>query len=200
MKADTGEYLEMVKFKENQGSWMADSCVEQDGSLYVAAPLDPLYFVVALLREAEGFKPFDMVAASYPELVRVLGGCVGRLTQLCDIVDVEGGQPWYRYNEFLCLRWLTNKVAAVAATLESTGVPVVAGEDYTVMAYSIIAGYVPELLACELKSYLGLDAPPATVCSTQHVLRGKAQPKLLAAGRQEKAAGMSCIASFFAHK
>lgn len=209
MKADTGGYLELVKFKENQGSWMVDDCVEQDGSLYLATPLDPLYFVVALLCEAEGFKPFNMVAAEYPELMRVLGACVGRLTQLCDIVDpYREGKIWYRYNEFLCLRWLTNKVTAVAATLESIGVPVAAGEDYMVMAYSIVAGYIPEVLACELKASLGVDAADA-----EDAPRAKAQPKPTA-GREKKkkkknkkkkkkaadTTGMSCISSFFVQK
>lgn len=213
MRADTGGYLELVKFKENQGSWMVDDCVlEQDGSLYLATPLDPLYFVVALLlcEAEEGFKPFNMVVAEYPELLRVLGACVGRLTQLCDIVDpYREGMIFYRYNEFLCLRWLTNKVTAVAATLESIGVPVAAEEDYMVMAYSIIAGYIPEVLACELKSSLGLDAgaedsPPAKAAQSKLTAGQEEKNKKNKKRKKKKAAedttGMSCISSFFVPK
>lgn len=167
MKSDTGEYLEMVKFREKQGSWMVNDCVEQDGSLYMAAPLDPLYLVVTLLRQAVGLEPWEDLVDCYPELLSVLNFCKSRLPQICDVVETEGeAEVRYRYNESLCLRWLTNKVAAVAATLESAAVPVTRGqtptkEDYMTTAFSIIADYVPEVLGCALQSSLGLDAEPA---------------------------------------
>lgn len=167
MKTDTGEYLEMVKFREKQGSWMVNGCAEQDGSLYMAAPLDPLYLVVTLLRQAVGLEPWEDLVDFYPELLGVLNSCKGRLPQICDVVETEGEEEVrYRYNESLCLRWLANKVAAVAATLESAAIPVTRGqtpakEDYMTTAFSIISDYVPAVLGCALRSSLGLDAEPA---------------------------------------
>ncbi|XP_077561344.1 ribonuclease H2 subunit B-like isoform X2 [Haemaphysalis longicornis] len=169
MKSDTGEYLEMVKFREKQGSWMVNDCVEQDGSLYMAAPLDPLYLVVTLLRQAVGLEPWEDLVDCYPELLGVLNFCKGRLPQICDVVETEGEEEVrYRYNESLCLRWLANKVAAVAATLESAAIPVTRGqtpakEDYMTTAFSIIADYVPEVLACALMSSLGHPWSSATL-------------------------------------
>lgn len=235
MKSDTGEYLEMVKFREKQGSWMVNDCVEQDGSLYMAAPLDPLYLVVTLLRQAVGLEPWEDLVDCYPELLGVLNFCKGRLPQICDVVVTEGEEEVrYRYNESLCLRWLANKVAAVAATLESAAIPVTRGqtpakEDYMTTAFSIIADYVPEVLACALMSSLGLDAEPAAegpgspgvAAPPDKVPKGdrveQRTPKGQAAASQaqltakqgkmkrrhrkgNKAEGISSITSFFAHK
>lgn len=179
LKADTGEYLELVKFKEKRGSWIVDDFVEPDGSLYVATPMDPLFFAVALLQKSVKFRPLDDIVEdnTYPHLMNVIRSCSSRMKHIADVKEL-GEDRVYRYNESKCISWLTNKVKAVAAALESADIQVGAAcvsaalvrskhdtrptnEDYMVTAHSIVADYVPPALGLLLKSELGLDKKPA---------------------------------------
>ncbi|XP_075742118.1 ribonuclease H2 subunit B [Rhipicephalus microplus] len=179
LKADSGEYLELVKFKEKRGSWIVEDFVEPDGSLYVATPMDPLFFAVALLQKSNKFRPLeDFVEDNlYPNLLSVINSCSSRLRHVADIKEL-GEDRVYRYNESKCIAWLTKKVKAVAAALESADIQVGAtcvtaalvrskrdtrptNEDYMVTAHSIVADYVPPALGLLLKSSLGLDKKPA---------------------------------------
>lgn len=179
LKADSGEYLELVKYKEKRGSWIVEDFVEPDGSLYVATPMDPLFFAVALLKKSNKFRPLeDFVEDNlYPNLLSVINSCSSRLRHVADIKEL-GEDRVYRYNESKCIAWLTKKVKAVAAALESADIQVGAtcvtaalvrskrdtrptNEDYMVTAHSIVADYVPPALGLLLKSSLGLDKKPA---------------------------------------
>lgn len=179
LKADSGEYLELVKYKEKRGSWIVEDFVEPDGSLYVATPMDPLFFAVALLQKSNKFRPLeDFVEDNlYPNLLSVINSCSSRLRHVADIKEL-GEDRVYRYNESKCIAWLTKKVKAVAAALESADIQVGAtcvtaalvrskrdtrptNEDYMVTAHSIVADYVPPALGLLLKSSLGLDKKPA---------------------------------------
>ncbi|KAH7964303.1 hypothetical protein HPB51_027458 [Rhipicephalus microplus] len=125
LKADSGEYLELVKFKEKRGSWIVEDFVEPDGSLYVATPMDPLFFAVALLQKSNKFRPLeDFVEDNlYPNLLSVINSCSSRLRHVADIKEL-GEDRVYRYNESKCIAWLTKKVKAVAAALESADIQV----------------------------------------------------------------------------
>lgn len=179
LKADSGEYLELVKFKEKRGSWIVDDFVEPDGSLYVATPMDPLFFAVALLQKSDKFRPLEDFVEdnSYPHLVNVVRSCSKRMRHIADVKEL-GEDQVYRYNETKCLAWLTKKAKAVAAALESADIQVGAAcvsaalvrskrdtrptsEDYMVTAHSIVADYVPPALGALLKTSLGLDKKPA---------------------------------------
>ncbi|XP_050043449.1 ribonuclease H2 subunit B isoform X1 [Dermacentor andersoni] len=179
LKADSGEYLELVKFKEKRGSWIVDDFVEPDGSLYVATPMDPLFFAVALLQKSDKFRPLeDFVEDNlYPHLVNVIRSCSSRMRHIADVKEL-GEDRVYRYNESKCLAWLTKKVKAVATALESADIQVGAAcisaalvrskrdtrptsEDYMVTAHSIVADYVPPTLGSLLKTSLGLGKKPA---------------------------------------
>lgn len=179
LKADSGEYLELVKFKEKRGSWIVDDFVEPDGSLYVATPMDPLFFAVALLQKSDKFRPLEDFVEdnSYPHLVNVIRSCSNRMRHIADVKEL-GEDQVYRYNETKCLAWLTKKAKAVAAALESADIQVGAAcvsaalvrskrdtrptsEDYMVTAHSIVADYVPPALGAFLKTSLGLDKKPA---------------------------------------
>lgn len=179
LKADSGKYLELVKFKEKRGSWIVEDFVEPDGSLYVATPMDPLFFAVALLQKSNKFRPLEDFVEdnSYPHLLNVIRSCSNRMQHIADVKEL-GEDRVYRYNESKCVAWLTKKVKAVAAALESADIQVGAtcvsaalvrskrdtrpsNEDYMVTAHSIVADYVPPPLGLLLKSSLGLDKKPA---------------------------------------
>uniref|UniRef100_A0A1E1X2I0 Ribonuclease H2 subunit B n=1 Tax=Amblyomma aureolatum TaxID=187763 RepID=A0A1E1X2I0_9ACAR len=180
IKADSGEYLELVKFKEKHGSWIVDNFVEPDGSLCVATPMDPLFFTVALLHKSDTkFRPLDDFVEdnSYPHLISIVRSCSSHIQHIADVKEL-GEDRVYRYNESKCLKWLTKKVKAVAAALESADIQVAAAcisaalvrskhdsrptsEEYMLTAHSIVADYVPPALSVLLKSSLGLDTKPA---------------------------------------
>uniref|UniRef100_G3MSL7 Ribonuclease H2 subunit B n=1 Tax=Amblyomma maculatum TaxID=34609 RepID=G3MSL7_AMBMU len=180
IKADSGKYLELVKFKEKHGSWILDDIVEPDGSLCVATPMDPLFFTLALLHKSDTkFRPLgDFVEDnSHPHLIDVVRSCSSQMEQIADVKEL-GEDRVYRYSESKCLDWLTKKVKAVAAALESSNIQVAAAcvsaalvrskhdsqpthEEYMLTAHSIVADYVPPALSLLLKSSLGLDTKPA---------------------------------------
>ncbi|KAH8009769.1 hypothetical protein HPB51_019084 [Rhipicephalus microplus] len=97
----------------------------RDGSLYVATPMDPLFFAVALLQKSNKFRPLeDFVEDNlYPNLLSVINSCSSRLRHVADIKEL-GEDRVYRYNESKCIAWLTKKVKAVAAALESADIQV----------------------------------------------------------------------------
>ncbi|XP_077513694.1 ribonuclease H2 subunit B-like [Amblyomma americanum] len=180
IKADSGEYLELVKFKEKYGSWIVNNFVEPDGSLCVATPMDPMFFALALLHKSDAkFRPLDDFVEdnSFPHLIAVVRSCSSRVQHIADVKEL-GEDRVYRYNESKCLEWLTKKVKIGAAALESANIQVAAAcmsaalvrskhdsqptnEEYMLTAYSIIADYVPPALSLLLKSSLGLDTNPA---------------------------------------
>lgn len=180
IKAESGKYLELVKFKEKHGSWIVDNFVEPDGSLCVATPMDPLFFTLALLHKSDTkFRPLDDFVEdnSYPHLVSVVRSCSNHVQHIADVKEL-GEDRVYRYSESKCLKWLAKKVKAVAAVLESADIQVAAScisaalvrskhdsrpttEEYMQTAHSVVADYIPPPLSLLLKSSLGLDAKPA---------------------------------------
>jgi len=48
---NNGEILEIQKFYNEPSSWFVDETIQQDGSLYVATPIDPLFLFVPLLEK-----------------------------------------------------------------------------------------------------------------------------------------------------
>lgn len=179
VKTGPGEYLELIKFKEQHGSWIVDDFVEPDGSLCVATPMDPLFHTLALLHKSNTkFRPLDDFVEdnSYPHLVSVVRSCSSHMRHIADVKEL-GEDRVYRYNESKCLNWLTKKVKAVAAALESADIQVAAAcisaamvrskhdsqpttEEYMLTAHSIVADYIPPALSLLLKSSLGLDTKP----------------------------------------
>ncbi|XP_077507293.1 uncharacterized protein LOC144116423 [Amblyomma americanum] len=118
----------------------------------------------------------------------------------CEGLDVSvrghGEDQVYRYNEPKCLAWLTKKVKAVAARLQSIGIPPPAAcssaasagcsggsqptsEDFMVAAHATVARYIPPMLATVLNSSLGLDTRPATTVEEEKQKTPRLpQPKL----------------------
>ncbi|KAL1425471.1 hypothetical protein MTO96_019135 [Rhipicephalus appendiculatus] len=158
LKADSGEYLELVKFKEKRGSWIVDDFVEPDGSLYVATPMDPLFFAVALLQKSDKFRPLEDFVEdnSYPHLLNVIRSCSNRLQHIADVKEL-GEDRVYRYNESKCVGATCVSAALVRSKRDTRPT----NEDYMVTAHSIVADYVPPALGLLLKSSLGLDKRPA---------------------------------------
>ncbi|XP_077563936.1 uncharacterized protein LOC144179421 isoform X4 [Haemaphysalis longicornis] len=188
MKTDTGEYLEMVKFREKQGSWMVNGGVEQDGSLYMAAPLDPLYLVVTLLRQAVGLEPWEDLVDFYPELLGVLNSCKGRLPQICDVVED------YMTTAFSIISDYVPAVlgCALRSSLGLDAEP--AAEGPGSLGVAAPTNKVPKGDRVEQRTPKGQAAASQAQPTAKRGTTKRRQRKA------DKAEGISSITSFFAHK
>eukprot|EP00966_Prymnesium_polylepis_P278821 6440987-Prymnesium_polylepis.1 len=127
-----GRLLEIQRFAEaatEPRSWLlvgGQDRVLQDGSLFLATPMDPLFMLLPQLLQARGttdgerrgyFQPLSDVitgddAAELVEHVCTLPRLVEQLRAVCDVND-KYDEPMLRYNDQKVLGWLRRKVAAV---------------------------------------------------------------------------------------
>ncbi|KAK8777540.1 hypothetical protein V5799_029114 [Amblyomma americanum] len=178
MATDSGDLMELAKYQMEHESFTADGPFETDQPVYMATPVDALFFALApLYKHNDRFWPLKDIVEDCL-LLKVIRSCSDRMQHIADVEGL-GKDQVYRYNESKCLAWLTKKVKAVAARLQSIGIPPPAAcssaasagssggsqptsEDCMVAAHAIVARYIPPMLATVLKSSLGLDTRPAT--------------------------------------
>lgn len=132
------QLLEVQRFADAEPrSWLiaaegGGDRVQQDGSFFLATPVDPLFFILPALLEARGtsadgpgyYKPLSDIicgddAAPLQEHVCTLPGLVERLRSLCDVND-KYDEPMLRYNDAKTVTWLRGKAAAVRDFLASS--------------------------------------------------------------------------------
>ena len=128
------ELLEINKFSEGEGearSWLIAGAerVQQDGSLFVATKLDPLFLLLPRLRKLRGtnspgyFKPMSELAdgcedeheaAAFEATVLALpeSALLARVRVVCDVND-KYDEPMLRLNNVKLLAWLRRKTEAV---------------------------------------------------------------------------------------
>ena len=112
-------------------SWLLAGAerVEQDGSLYVATPVDPLFVLLPRLRDGGYFKALsDVFGADSPDdasgraletHVVALPRLLERLRVVCDVND-KYDEPMLRLNEANLTKWLQRKARALEAHLRET--------------------------------------------------------------------------------
>ena len=136
----TPALLEINKFSESEGeprSWLIAGAerVQQDGSLFVATKVDPLFLLLPRLRKLRGtnspgyFKPMSELAdgcedeheaAAFEATVLALpeSALLARMRAVCDVND-KYDEPMLRLNDVKLLAWLRRKTEAVQARLSS---------------------------------------------------------------------------------
>ena len=133
--ATDGTLLEVNRLADasHPHSWLLAGAerVEQDGSLYVATPVDPLFVLLPRLRERGGgyFKALsDVFGADSPDdasgraletHVVALPRLLERLRVVCDVND-KYDEPMLRLNEANLTKWLQRKARALEAHLRET--------------------------------------------------------------------------------
>lgn len=125
------QFYEVQRSYRAPSSWFIDEYVEQDGSLYVASKVDPLYLVLPLLKakrregdkgpEHEGYfcSLADVLAeTSHPQL-RLVAKCAGMPDQLQHVCEVKQGwdEPVYRLHDERLLQWLRAKTERVVTAI-----------------------------------------------------------------------------------
>ncbi|XP_077504778.1 uncharacterized protein LOC144114734 isoform X15 [Amblyomma americanum] len=94
----------------------------RDQPVYMATPVDALFFALApLYKHNDRFWPLKDIVEDCL-LLKVIRSCSDRMQHIADVEGL-GKDQVYCYNESKCLAWLTKKVKAVAARLQSIGIP-----------------------------------------------------------------------------
>lgn len=181
---------EVTSYKEDYGSWLINETVQQDGSMKIVTPVDPIFLVLPYLRKAEKqmgkFMTLDQIVTdnNYPQCHRLLD--CGGLSELERCCDVKGDDDLkaYRYNKEKALDWLKAKVERIAQTLEHSTVHCAASgsqsatfvrsskgkeatkDDYLRYAVGLISDYLHPELSKELFAFMGIkevekSKPPA---------------------------------------
>jgi len=143
--AGSQKLLEVQKFQEppadHPRSWLlagATERVQQDGTLFVATPLDPLFLLLPPLRALRGgaseirressaglFRPMSELSgegeeeqAALEATALALPDLLTRLRAVCDVND-KYDEPMVRLNDEKLSAWLMRKVNALKAHLAS---------------------------------------------------------------------------------
>ncbi|XP_054831172.1 ribonuclease H2 subunit B isoform X2 [Eublepharis macularius] len=178
--SDARQLFEVKAFHEEYRSWFIGQAVQQDGRLFFATPVDPLFLVLFYLAKAEKeqgkFQPLDqiLVDAEFSSCTMLLR-CTNISKSIHHIAEEKetGGRKFYKYNEEKTLKWLTKKVNQTVNVLKDHDVSVGAKvksatfisskqltgateEDYIRYAHGLISEYIPEELSSALAKYLRL--------------------------------------------
>ncbi|CAI5984393.1 unnamed protein product [Closterium sp. NIES-65] len=129
-----GAVLEVAWFKDALSSWLLGDSVLQDGSLFMATPIDAAFMLLPILNksrmkkegsDSEGmFRSLDEICTvdGFPSYgwLQSQGVWDPVLPLITDIREV-GSSRFYRLNDSRVLAWLTCKVAALKAALRQHG-------------------------------------------------------------------------------
>ncbi|CAI9096531.1 OLC1v1032702C1 [Oldenlandia corymbosa var. corymbosa] len=210
-----GGLLEINWFKQSYGSWFLGDYVCEDGRLYTATPVDPIFILLPLFEEArmqkEGdpgkFRQLDeiMYIPGYPGYQQLLSIAENSMQIVCDFKEI-GATKFVRLNDAKVLRWLLYKVHQLRQVLPTLDKNFAAQTEKAALtdAVSIMGEYLKEepwleLLCSKLKLSLedevrapandvlpSTDSGVASFSTTQE--KNGAEKKNARAGRQTKKA------------
>ncbi|XP_051128111.1 uncharacterized protein LOC127249386 isoform X2 [Andrographis paniculata] len=113
-------------FKQSYGSWFLGDYVCEDGRLYAATPVDPVFILLPIFDEARMKKGDDpgkfrqvddiMFVQGYPGYQSLLSTANKAMQVVCDVKDV-GPTKFFRLNDLKVLKWLCYKVHQLTQTL-----------------------------------------------------------------------------------
>lgn len=113
-----GKVMEINRAYEEPSSWFVDDFVQQDGSLYIVTPIDPLFLLIPTLcdqrkkNEEENHKGFFcdlhtlLMKPGYHHLQKVKPLSLSLITDVKKVMD----ETQYRLNDSKLIKWLQCKV------------------------------------------------------------------------------------------
>lgn len=146
---------ELHWFKQSYTSWFLGDYVSQDGSLYTATPVDPVFILLPIFEEARmkkrddlgKFRQLDEIIfindyPGYQHLMSIAENCMG---VVCEIKEI-GSSKFFRLDDSKVLAWLYCKVFQLKKALCSLDKNYAAqDEKYTLAeAVSILREYVKD--------------------------------------------------------
>ncbi|KAF5177147.1 Ribonuclease h2 subunit b [Thalictrum thalictroides] len=123
---NNGSLQELNWFKQSYGSWFLGEYVCEDGGLYTASPVDPVFILLPVFQEARmqkkgeqgKFRPLDeiMFINGYPGYHHLLSIAEESMQVVCEIKEI-GSSKFFRLHDSKVLAWLCHKVHQLKTTL-----------------------------------------------------------------------------------
>ncbi|KAK4358051.1 hypothetical protein RND71_023661 [Anisodus tanguticus] len=161
-----GSLQELHWFKQSYGSWFLGDYICEDGRLYTATPVDPVFVLLPIFEEARMKKKDDpgkfrqvdeiIYVAGYPGYQHFSSVAENCMQVVCDVKDI-GMTKFFRLNDEKVLKWLCLKVIQLKKTLLTLDKNYAARDKKEILtdAVSIIGEYLKDepwlkLLCCKL--------------------------------------------------
>ncbi|KAK6912383.1 Rnh202, triple barrel domain [Dillenia turbinata] len=168
-----GTLHELQWFKRSYGSWFLGDYVCEDGRLYTATPIDPVFVLLPVFEEArmkKGDNPgklrlLDEILSvdGYPGYQNLMSIAESSMRVVCEIKEI-GSSKFFRLDDAKVLTWLHYKVLQLKDTLRTLdkNYAVQNDKDTLIDAVSILAEYLKEEPWLELLcNHLKLDLQEA---------------------------------------
>ena len=116
-------HLQEVQWhKQRYGAWFVGDSVVEDGSMYMASLVDPLFVVLPVLEasskeaearfmDAESVCEASRLGEMFPDMFEVCAQSASAWGSVCD-VKVAGGEQYFRFNPERALAWMVLKVSS----------------------------------------------------------------------------------------
>ncbi|XP_073130570.1 uncharacterized protein [Henckelia pumila] len=121
-----GVLQELHWFKQSYGSWFLGDYVCEDGQLYIATPVDPVFILLPIFHEARmkkgddpgKFRQLDEIiyVPGYPGYQSLSSMADKAMQVVCDVKEV-GSTKFFRLNDSKVQIWLCYKVHQLKRTL-----------------------------------------------------------------------------------
>ncbi|TMW95932.1 hypothetical protein EJD97_008169, partial [Solanum chilense] len=146
---------ELHWFKQSYGSWFLGDYVCEDGRLYTATPVDPVFVLLPIFDEARmkknddpgKFRQVDEIiyVVGYPGYQHLSSIAENCMQVVCDVKDV-GTTKFFRLNDEKVLKWLCLKVIQLKKTLLTLDKNYAARDKKEILtdAVSIVGEYLKE--------------------------------------------------------
>ncbi|KAI3946744.1 hypothetical protein MKW98_003307 [Papaver atlanticum] len=123
---NNGSLQELNWFKQSYGSWFLGDYVCQDGGLYIATAIDPVFLFLPIFDEARLKKNGDqgmfrsvdeiLFVDNYPGYRHLLSVAEDCMQIVCEMKEV-GSSKFFRLNDSKVLAWMCHKVYQLKTTL-----------------------------------------------------------------------------------
>ncbi|XWS49446.1 hypothetical protein CRYUN_Cryun12cG0004400 [Craigia yunnanensis] len=150
-----GLLQELHWFKQSYGSWFLGDYVSEDGSLYTATPIDPVFIMLPIFEEARMKKADDpgkfrqldeiLFINDYPGYQHLFSIAENCMQVVCEIKEI-GSSKFFRLDDMKVLAWLYYKVCQLKQTLPALDQNYAAREERDTLAdaVSILGEYLKD--------------------------------------------------------
>ncbi|CAB4266554.1 unnamed protein product [Prunus armeniaca] len=168
-----GVLQELNWFKQPYTSWFLGDYVAEDGGLYTATPVDPVFILLPIFEEARMKKGDDLgkfrlvdeiiFVEGYPGYQKLLSIAENCMQVVCEIKEI-GSSKFFRLDDSKVLAWMYHKVCQLKQTLSTLDNNYAAREekDRLIDAVSILGEYLDEPWLKLLSDRLRIDLTEAT--------------------------------------
>ncbi|KAK9142124.1 hypothetical protein Syun_011524 [Stephania yunnanensis] len=163
-----GSLQELHWLKQSYGSWFVGDYVCEDGRLYTATPVDPVFILLPIFEEARMKKDGDqgkfrqldeiMFIDGYPGYQHLLSIAEESMQVVCEMKEI-GSLKFFRLDDSKMLAWLCRKVEQLKPTLLALDKNYAAQDEQAILAdaVSLVGEYLKEPLLKCLCNHLQLD-------------------------------------------